>query len=102
MQARIWPRDYEERQSLIARGWEDRLDEVFLSKDLARGDGILFCATGISDSPLLQGVEVYGSTAISHSILMRVKTGTVRFVTARHDLAKKTIRLRSIRGEVGL
>lgn len=102
MQAQIWPRDEKERQSLIDCGWGDRLNEIFLSRDLARGQGILFCATGISDSPLLQGVQVHGTTAITHSILMRVKTGTVRFVTARHNLNVKTIRLRSTQSEVDL
>jgi fructose-1,6-bisphosphatase II len=102
MQAKIWPRDDQERQSLIAAGWGDRFDQVFLSRDLARGNGILFCATGISDSPLLKGVEVQGPIATTHSLLMRVKSRTVRFITALHNLAHKTIRLRSTRGEVGL
>ncbi len=102
MQARIWTRDEEERQSLIAEGWGDRLDETFLSRDLARGQGIIFCATGISHSPLLSGVKVRGTTAITHSILMRVKMGTIRFVQAHHNLNRKTIRLRSLDREVGL
>ena len=102
MQAKIWPRDDAEKESLIKEGWEDKLDKVFLSRDLARGQGILFCATGISDSPLLKGVQVQGSTAITHSILMRVKTGTVRFISAQHNLNLKTIRLRSAQAEVGL
>jgi fructose-1,6-bisphosphatase II len=102
MQAQIWPRDEKEKQSLIECGWGDRLNEVFLSRDLARGQGILFCATGINDSPMLQGVQVQGSTAITHSVLMRVKTGTVRFVTARHNLNVKTVRLRSTQSEVDL
>ena len=102
MQAKIWPRDPQEKQELIDSGWGDRLDKVYLSRDLARGQGILFCATGISDSPLLNGVQVQGSTATTHSILMRVKTGTVRFVHAQHNLNLKTLRLRSTRGEVEL
>src|SRR5205814_6124880 len=63
MQAKIWPRDDAERRSLIDAGWGDRLDTVFRSKDLARGDEILFTATGISDGPMLRGVEVRGSIA---------------------------------------
>ncbi len=102
MQAQIWPRDEQERQSLVAAGWEARLSEVFLSRDLARGQGILFCATGISDSPLLRGIEVQGSTATTHSLLLRVKTGTVRFITAHHNLNQKTVRLRSTQREVNL
>lgn len=102
MQATIWPRDDAERASLISAGWGDRLNHVFLSRDLAKGEGILFCATGISDSPLLKGIEVQGSTAITHSMLLRVKTGTIRFVTAHHNLTQKTIRLRSTQREVNL
>lgn len=99
MQARIWPRDDAERRSLVAAGWEDRLDAVFRSRELARGNEILFAATGISDSPFLKGVEVHGATAITHSVLMRAKSGTVRFLTTEHNLLKKTIHLRSSAGE---
>lgn len=95
MQAQIWPRDPAERQSLIDAGWGNRFDTVYRSRDLARGNEILFAATGISDGPLLKGVEVYGTTAITHSVLMRSKSGTVRFVTAEHDLNRKTIHLRT-------
>jgi fructose-1,6-bisphosphatase II len=102
MQAQIWPRDEMEKQTLIEQGWEDRLHKVFLSRDLAHGQGLLFCATGISDSPLLKGVQVNGSTAVTHSILMRVKTGTIRFIQAHHNLKTKTLRLRSMRSEVEL
>src|SRR5262249_17443729 len=102
MQAKIWPRDEAERASLVRAGWGDRLDRVFRSKDLARGTEILFAATGISDSPLLRGVEVRGSIAITHSVLMRVKSGTVRYLTTEHNLELKTIHLRSAGNEVAL
>jgi fructose-1,6-bisphosphatase II len=95
MQAQIWPRDEAERRSLVESGWGDRLQTVYRSLDLARGNEILFAATGISDSSWLRGVEVHGSTAITHSVLMRSKSGTVRYVTSEHNLTKKTIHLRS-------
>ncbi len=95
MQAKIWPRDEAERQALVAAGWGDRLKQVFRSRDLARGDRILFAATGISDSPLLRGVQVRGSTAITHSILMRARSGTVRYLRTEHSMEQKTIHLRS-------
>ncbi len=95
MQAQIWPRDEAERRSLIESGWGDRLQTVYRSLDLARGNEILFAATGISDSTWLRGVEVHGSTAITHSVVMRSKSGTVRYVTGEHNLTKKTIHLRS-------
>jgi fructose-1,6-bisphosphatase II len=95
MQAKIWPRDAEERQSIIDAGWGHRLDEVFRSRDLAFGDDIFFCATGICDSPFLNGVRVTGHVATTNSVLMRVKSKTVRFMTTHHNLLEKTIHLRS-------
>jgi len=95
MRAQIWPRDEEERQSLIAQGWGDMLKHQFMSRDLARGEDIVFAATGISQSPLLKGVRVQGSIATTHSVLMRARSGTVRFLEAHHDLERKTIHLRS-------
>jgi len=57
-------------------------------------------ATGISDSNLLRGVEVNGKIARTHSVLMRVKSRTVRSIKAAHDLSAKTFRLRSANAEV--
>ncbi len=99
MRAQIWPRDDAERKSLIAQGWGDMLKHQFMSKELARGENIVFAATGISQSPLLKGVRVHGSIATTHSIVMRARTGTVRFIEAHHNLARKTIHLRSTQVE---
>jgi fructose-1,6-bisphosphatase II len=99
MRAKIWPRDEAERRSLAGIGWGDRLDTEFMSRDLARGDNIVFAATGISTGPLLKGVEVRGSIATTHSLVMRARSGTVRFVEAHHDLDRKTIHLRSTQAE---
>jgi fructose-1,6-bisphosphatase II len=84
-----------ERQALIDAGWGDRLDKQYMSKDLAFGDSLVFAATGITTSPLLPGVEVRGSIATTYSVLMRARSGTVRFVEAHHNLERKTIHLRS-------
>ena len=75
--------------------YEKDLDRVFVADDLAKGENMVFCATGISDSALLRGVKSKGTTAITHSILMRAKSKTVRFIRATHNLQTKTIRLRS-------
>jgi fructose-1,6-bisphosphatase II len=95
MQCRMWPRDDKERKQLIQSGNEKNLDRIFMADDLANGKNIVFCATGISDSALLRGVRSQGHKAITHSILMRAKSKTVRFIRATHDLQNKTIRLRS-------
>jgi fructose-1,6-bisphosphatase II len=96
LHCKMWPRDSEERESLIEAGHEKDLERVFSADDLAHGKNIIFCATGISDSALLRGVRAKeASMAVTHSILMRAKSKTVRFVRAVHNLHTKTIRLRS-------
>ena len=99
IQARMWPRDDEELKQVIEQGFAEELQRVFHAADLAKGNNIIFCATGVSDSPLLRGVRVRGHTAITHSILMRARSRTVRLIEAYHDLAHKTIRLRSTKRE---
>jgi fructose-1,6-bisphosphatase II len=96
MQCKMWPRDEKERKKLIDEGYEQEFDRVYSADDLANGKNIIFCATGISDSALLRGVKTEGgATAVTHSILMRANTRTVRFIRAEHNLRNKTIRLRS-------
>jgi len=95
MQCKMWPRDEKERKKLVEEGYEKELDRIYSADDLADGKNIVFCATGISDSALLRGVRSQGATAITHSILMRAKSRTVRFIRASHDLSQKTIRLRT-------
>jgi fructose-1,6-bisphosphatase II len=95
MQCMMWPRDQKERDELITNGYEKDLGRVFFADDLANGKNIIFCATGISDSALLRGIKTEGPNTITHSILMRAKSKTVRFIRASHDLQTKTIRLRS-------
>ncbi len=102
LQAKIWPRDEEERASLIAEGWGDKFDQIFLSKDLARGDHILFAATAMLESPFLPGMNVTERTALTHSVLMRVRNRTVRFINTHHNLDYKEIALRSTHEAAGL
>jgi fructose-1,6-bisphosphatase II len=71
------------------------IDRVFNAEELSPGDSAIFCATGITDSALLPGVKLIGKTAITHSILMRARSRTVRYIRAVHDLEHKTIHLRS-------
>ena len=95
MLLQMWPRDDEERKAAIAEVGEDEVRRVFKCKDLVWGESCIFCATGISDSPLLPGVKLMGKKAITNSILMRAKSRTVRYIRAIHDLDQKTIHLRS-------
>jgi fructose-1,6-bisphosphatase II len=95
MQAQMWPRDEQERTSLAECGWSDRTEKVYRSRDLVHSNDVLFIATGISDSPLLRGAQTNGQSVVTHSVLMRQHSGSVRFVTTEHDLARRPLRLRS-------
>lgn len=92
----MWPKDSLERTGLLEQLSERELTRVFRSADLVMGESVLFCATGISDSALLPGVKLTGKTATTHSILMRARSRTVRYIRAVHDLEFKTIHLRSV------
>jgi len=71
------------------------LTRVFRADDLVVGDSALFCATGITDSPLLPGVKLIGHRAETHSILMRARSGTVRHIQAVHQLDRKETPMRA-------
>jgi fructose-1,6-bisphosphatase II len=86
MQAKLWPRDDEERQKAIDAGHD--LDRVLGTEDLVRGDDIFFCATGVTDGELLRGVRYYADSVRTESIVMRSKSGTIRLVESLHQLGK--------------
>jgi fructose-1,6-bisphosphatase II len=83
---RLWPRNDTERDAAKAGGYD--LDAVLTTDDLVRGDNCFFAATGITDGELLRGVHYEGKGATTQSLVMRSKSGTVRRIDARHQLAK--------------
>jgi fructose-1,6-bisphosphatase II len=95
MQSMMWPRDEFERKELIDNGYGTELTRIFHADDLAQGPNIIFCATGISDSPLLKGVRVHKHRAVTHTVLMRAKTHSLRYIETHHELRTKNIPLRS-------
>ena len=99
---RMWPRDEAERSRLHEQLSEAELSSVLRVSDLVQGESVVFCATGISDSSLLPGVKLTGKKAATHSILMRARSRTVRYIRAVHDLEHKTIHLRSVQGDRSL
>ncbi len=99
MLLRMWPRDEDERRSILQIVKQADLDRVYRCDDIITGESALFCATGISDSALLPGVKLMGKKAITHSILVRALSRTVRYIRAVHDLEHKTIHLRSVRAD---
>lgn len=88
-QGRLLPENDEELARCKAMGLADP-NAILMLDDLVRGDDAIFAATGVTDGELLKGIRYLGSSiATSHSVVMRAKTGTVRFVEARHKLDQK-------------
>lgn len=82
MQCKLWPRDEAEREKAIETGMD--LDRVLNIDDLVSGDNVFFSATGITEGELLDGVRYYGGGARTNTLVMRSRSGTVRFVEASH------------------
>jgi len=99
LQMKMWPRDEAEKADLLQRGYRTELKRIYWADDLAHGHNIIFCATGITDSSLLPGVQFSDRSAITHSILIRARQRTVRYLKTIHDLQAKTIRLHSSKSE---
>ena len=66
------------------------LKRIYQTQDLAKGD-VIFSATGVTDGTLLKGVLIKDKIATTHSVVMRSKTKTLRFIDANHDLSIKNI-----------
>jgi fructose-1,6-bisphosphatase II len=86
IQCRLWPRDESERVYAM----ENSLDihSVLTTRDLVNSENVFFAATGVTDGELLDGVHFFADGALTHSVVMRSKTGAVRYVSTRHNLAK--------------
>ncbi len=88
MQGKLWPRSDEERRALVEAGYD--LDRVLTTDDLVAGDDVFVAATGVTTGALLRGVRYVNDGAITDSIVMRSRSGTVRRIEARHNLSKLT------------
>jgi fructose-1,6-bisphosphatase II len=88
IQGKLWPRNEEERQALIDTGYD--LDRVLMTDDLVQSDNVFVSATGVTTGALLRGVRYVNDGAITDSIVMRSRSGTVRRIEARHKISKLT------------
>jgi fructose-1,6-bisphosphatase II len=88
IQAKLWPRSGEERQALADAGYD--VDRVLTTDDLVQSDNVFVAATGVTTGALLRGVRYVRDGAITDSIVMRSRSGTVRRIEARHQLTKLT------------
>jgi fructose-1,6-bisphosphatase II len=82
MQCKLWPRDAAERRFAVENGLD--LDQVLTTSDLVNSDNTFFAATGVTGGSLLDGVGFYGDAVETHSVVMRSKSGTTRFVRGVH------------------
>ncbi|MGE4271782.1 MAG: class II fructose-bisphosphatase [Desulfitobacterium sp.] len=88
MQGRLWPENDADVLRAKDLGISD-VSKLLTMDDLVCSDDVFFAATGITEGPLLKGVHFTAQGALTHTVVMRGKTGTVRFIEARHSFAKK-------------
>jgi fructose-1,6-bisphosphatase II len=86
MQGRLDPRNDRERQQLLAGGYD--IEAVLTTDDLVSGHDVFFAATGITNGALLKGVSYSASGAVTSSMVMRSRSGTVRYIEAQHEFEK--------------
>jgi fructose-1,6-bisphosphatase II len=86
IQCKAWPRDENEKKAAIDRG-ED-IEKVYKTNDLINSDDVFFAATGVSSGALLRGVRYFSGGAQTQSIAMRGRSGTMRWIDARHNFEK--------------
>ena len=82
LQCRVWARNDEERALIAERGIDTR--QVLRTSDLVQSDNVFFAATGITSGEFLGGVDYFGGGARTHSVVMRARSGTVRYIEATH------------------
>jgi fructose-1,6-bisphosphatase II len=83
IQCTLWPRDDTEREACARTNLS--LTEVYDIHKLVGDGDTFFAATGITDGELLQGVHYFGGGATTESLVMRSYSGTVRWISARHN-----------------
>jgi fructose-1,6-bisphosphatase II len=86
IQGRLYPRNEEERRSLLDGGYD--IERVLTTDDLVAGNDVFFAATGITTGDLLEGVKYWPDGATTYSMVMRSRSGTVRYVEAHHEFRK--------------
>jgi fructose-1,6-bisphosphatase II len=86
MQGKLWPRNDDERRQLVDAGYD--LGEVLRTDRLVAGDNVFVAATGVTTGSMLRGVRYTHEGAVTDSIVMRSRSGTVRRIKADHALDK--------------
>lgn len=81
------PRNDDEIKRAFQMGVKD-INKIFQIEELAAGD-VMFCATGVTDGTFLRGVMFKPWGAVTHSLVMRSASGTIRHITAEHHFDRK-------------
>ena len=85
IQAKFKWRSDEEKERARGMGVDvDDTERVYMTNDLASGENVVFCATGVTDGELLRGVRFFGGGARTHSLVMAYRRGMVRFLDTVH------------------
>jgi fructose-1,6-bisphosphatase II len=85
IQARFkWRSDEEKERARVMGVDVDDVDRVYSTNDLASGENVVFCATGVTDGELLRGVRFFGGGARTHSLMLSYQGGLVRFIDTVH------------------
>jgi len=87
MQAKLMWRNDEERQRGLSMGIAD-LDKIYSLAELAQGH-VMFAATGVTGGQFLKAVHFFGGGATTHSVVMRSKSGTIRWIDTTHYFEHK-------------
>ncbi len=88
-QGRLKPRNEKEIERAKKMGISE-IDRIYKIDELAKGD-VMFTATGVTSGDFLQGVRYYPGGAVTHSLVMRSSTGTVRFIEANHNFLRQPL-----------
>jgi len=89
MQARFWPKNQAEAARLHAMGGS--VKKIYHDGDLAVGQNIIFCATGVTTGEILQGVRFFGGGARTHSLVLTNQSNKIRFIDTTHVFDKNVI-----------
>jgi fructose-1,6-bisphosphatase II len=85
-QCKLWPRNDIEAAQCKEKGLDPK--KVLYINDLVKSDNVFFAATGVTDGELLRGVRYDGNRIHTHSLVMRSKSGTIRYIDALHSAEK--------------
>lgn len=92
LQARFWPKNEEEKKRLKQMGGDPT--KVYTQDDLASGETVIFCATGVTDGSILKGVRFFGAGARTQTLVTSTQSKKIRFIDTTHVLDHDAIKFR--------